>query len=84
MGLAVVHGIITDYTMPHMTGTDLAGELQRLCPGLPVILCTGYAEAISQAELKAFGIRELIIKPLSTTTFAQSIRRVLDGERGCS
>jgi len=74
--------VITDYTMPHMTGTNLARELLTLRPGLAVILCTGRPDGINEAEARAAGIRELIMKPLSRTALAQSVRRVIDGEKG--
>lgn len=74
--------VITDYTMPHMTGTNLARELLTLRPDLPVILCTGRPDGINEAEARAAGIRELIMKPLTRTALAQSVRRVLDEEEG--
>jgi CheY-like chemotaxis protein len=69
--------VITDQTMPHMTGLELAGELKNLRPELPVILVTGFSEAVSQASAEQVGIREYIIKPLSISELTNAVRRVL-------
>ena len=71
--------VITDQTMPNMTGADLAGALLRLRPDLPIILCTGFSEVISPEQAKAIGIREFVLKPMVTRDIARTIRRVLDG-----
>ena len=52
--------IITDFTMPHMTGYALAAEMMRIRPGIPVILCTGYNEAASREKARRAGIAEAI------------------------
>jgi two-component system, cell cycle sensor histidine kinase and response regulator CckA len=70
--------VITDMTMPSMTGIELAQEIMRIRPGMPVILCTGFSEAITSEEAKALGLREFIMKPMNVHQFAQVIRRVLD------
>jgi two-component system, cell cycle sensor histidine kinase and response regulator CckA len=70
--------VITDYTMPHLTGIDLARELLRVRADIPIILCTGHSDDISPEIIKAAGIRELLIKPQSRDEIAQAIRRVLD------
>ena len=72
--------IITDYTMPHLTGIDLAGELLRVRADIPVIMCTGYSEAVSAETAKEVGIRELLMKPLTKQEMAEAVRRVLDGK----
>ncbi len=69
--------VITDQTMPHMTGEELAREMLRLRPELPIILCTGYSESISPEKVRAMGIREFILKPIATRPMAEAIRRVL-------
>ncbi len=76
--------IITDQAMPHMNGTELARELTRIRPDIPVILCTGYDSIYSsdsgdKGETAAF-IRELALKPLVREEIATLIRRVLDNE----
>jgi len=73
--------VITDHSMPYMNGTELARELTRIRPGIPVILCTGYDMTASDAETDgkaAAFINELAIKPLQRDEMAVLIRRVLD------
>lgn len=74
--------IITDQAMPHMNGTELARELTRIRPDIPVILCTGY-DTISSGTTNDIGetaefINELALKPLIRGEIATMIRRVLD------
>jgi CheY-like chemotaxis protein len=74
--------IITDQTMPHMIGTELARELTRIRPDIPVILCTGNDTALNSdsddiGETAEF-ITELALKPLIRGEIAALIRRVLD------
>jgi DNA-binding NtrC family response regulator len=64
--------------MPNMTGDKLAQEVMRLRPGLPVILCTGFSERISEMKAKALGIQEFVMKPFDLNDLAQTIRRALD------
>ena len=73
--------IITDHTMPRMTGAELARELMGVRPDVPVILCTGYSEAVSRETAKGIGIREIVMKPISRSDLADTIRRVLDGRK---
>ena len=70
--------VITDQTMPNMTGADLAQELMQIRPDIPVILCTGYSYMISKEEAKAIGIREYVMKPIVSRDMAEVIRKVLD------
>ena len=70
--------VITDLTMPDMSGLEFAQELQKICPGLPIILTTGFEKNITGDIRKDFGIREIIQKPLSRQKIASAIRRVLD------
>lgn len=74
--------VITDMTMPKMTGDKLALELLRLKPGLPIILCTGFSERINEEAAKAIGIREYVMKPIVLTEFSGTIRKVL-GQKVC-
>jgi PAS domain S-box-containing protein len=69
--------VITDQTMPHMTGQELAQELLRIRPDLPIILCTGFSEVIHEAEARGLGIREFMMKPFSIKQMTESIRRAL-------
>jgi CheY-like chemotaxis protein len=70
--------IITDMTMPQMTGDQLATEIMALRPRMPVILCTGYNERISEEKAKALGIKAFVMKPLVMREIARTIRKVLD------
>ncbi len=69
--------VITDMTMPEMTGIDLTRKLLILRPDLPVILCTGFSETINETSAKSFGICEYIRKPVSKLTLAKAIRSAL-------
>jgi PAS domain S-box-containing protein len=70
--------VITDYTMPKMTGAELAMELIRIRPGTPIILCTGYTERLSRERAKEIGINEFLMKPMNRRELAWAVRRVLD------
>jgi len=70
--------LITDMTMPDITGAELAKKAMALRPDLPVILCTGFSELINEAAAKNQGIRKLAMKPITTLEFATIIRSVLD------
>jgi CheY-like chemotaxis protein len=71
--------VVTDQTMPGMTGIELARELLHIRPGLPVILTTGYAGTLTVERIRALGIRELMMKPHSVRTTAETVRRSLAG-----
>jgi PAS domain S-box-containing protein len=73
--------VITDYTMPNLTGMDLAVELLKVRATVPIILCTGQSDTISPEKTKEIGIREFIMKPLANRELAQAVRRVLDEKR---
>lgn len=70
--------VITDMTMPGMTGDRLALELISIRHDIPVILCTGYHEHLSEIKANAQGINEFIMKPFDMRTLAETIRKVLD------
>ncbi len=70
--------ILTDLTMPGMTGIELARELTGVRPGIPIILCTGFAEAIDAEQARQCGFSGLIMKPLGMRELADTIREVLD------
>ncbi|MBN1255623.1 MAG: PAS domain S-box protein [Deltaproteobacteria bacterium] len=72
--------VITDQTMPHMTGADLARELLRIRPDIPIILCTGFSEVITADEAKALGVREFVMKPFTPHEITEIIRRTLDSQ----
>jgi len=70
--------IITDLTMPNMTGDKLAGELIKIRSDIPVILCTGFSENMSKKKAKALGIKAFLMKPIVMSDLAKSIREVLE------
>ena len=70
--------IITDYTMPMLTGADLAREVMGVRPDIPVILCTGFSEQINEEKSRALGIRAFVMKPIVMDDMAETIRKVLD------
>ncbi|MBI5556529.1 MAG: transporter substrate-binding domain-containing protein [Deltaproteobacteria bacterium] len=74
--------LITDMTMPKMTGDELAGRILALRPDMPIILCTGFSERIDEKKAKLLGISEFIMKPIARTTLAVVIRKVLDEKKG--
>jgi PAS domain S-box-containing protein len=69
--------VITDLTMPGMTGIQLAPELLRIRTDLPVILTTGYAANLTLDDVHALGIRELVLKPLSRQSLGEAVHRAL-------
>lgn len=74
--------VITDMTMPHMTGEKLAKEIMKIRPEIPIILCTGYSERITEDRAKKMGIAEFAMKPLLVHDLAEAIRRALDNQKG--
>ena len=70
--------VLSDITMPQMSGDSLAQEIMRIRPGTPVILCTGYSNQISHEQAKAKGIHGVLSKPIVKHELAASIRNVLD------
>lgn len=70
--------VITDQTMPEMTGAELAKSLLQIKPGLPIILCTGYSSIISKEDTKKIGISTFVTKPVTTTELATMVRQALD------
>lgn len=75
--------VVTDQTMPHMTGIELAKSLFRTRPELPIILCTGYGDIVSSETARSTGIRELLMKPYVLRDLASTIRRILDESGDC-
>jgi len=70
--------VITDMTMPKMTGKRLAKEILDIRPDMPIILCTGYHEKISEEKAGELGIKAFVMKPFVTHNFALTVRKVLD------
>lgn len=70
--------LVTDQTMPDMSGEGLARKCRSLRPDLPIILCTGSGQNLSEQEARACGVNEYLVKPLTPHDLAHAIRRVLD------
>ena len=70
--------VITDLTMPKMTGEQLAAELVQIRQDIPIIVCTGYSSTLSERREAEHGIRAVVTKPLITHEIAKTIRDVLD------
>ncbi len=73
--------IITDNVMPNMSGVELVKKIKRLRPDIPIILCTGFSEGISQDKFKAIGIADFLMKPIIRETIARTIRQILDKDK---
>jgi len=71
--------LITDQTMPTLSGIDLTRQARAVQPGLPVVLYTGYSTAVDGPEARQAGIKAFLMKPLSMTRLATVVREVLDG-----
>jgi nitrogen-specific signal transduction histidine kinase/ActR/RegA family two-component response regulator len=69
--------VITDQTMPQLTGYELAQQLMQVQPHIPIILCTGYSDLVTAESAIAGGIQAFVIKPLNRLAIAETIRKVL-------
>jgi CheY-like chemotaxis protein/anti-sigma regulatory factor (Ser/Thr protein kinase) len=72
--------VVTDMAMPKMAGTRLALELIKIRPNIPVLLCTGFSEGITDDMIESLGIKGLLNKPILKKDLARKIREVLDGK----
>ncbi len=72
------HAVVTDMTMPEMTGEALAGELKKIRQDIPVILCTGHHQFGSDTAYQKKGIDYLCSKPMSKETLGQTVRKAID------
>ncbi|MBU0944625.1 MAG: PAS domain S-box protein [Proteobacteria bacterium] len=70
--------IITDMSMPHLTGDRLAKKVLQIRPNLPVILCTGYSEKMNKEKALALGIRKYFQKPLIMSELVQCVQQILE------
>ncbi len=73
--------VITDLSMPGMSGVDFASELFKIRPDLPIILASGFAGAWTNESVKSIGVREVMIKPISPTELRKAVHRVLHGSQ---
>ncbi len=70
--------VITDQTMPNLTGMGLAMELRKVRPGIPIILCTGHSDKVSSEHMQERGIQGFLMKPVDKREMAEAVRRILD------
>jgi CheY-like chemotaxis protein len=72
--------VISDMTMPNMTGDILSTKLRQIRGDIPIIICTGYSEKINEQRADELGIQGLIMKPFTIRRLARKVREVLDGK----
>ncbi len=70
--------VITDLTMPNMTGETLAQRMLQIRPGIPIILCTGFSRELTREKALGLGIKEFMLKPIDYGELAIAIRTILD------
>jgi PAS domain S-box-containing protein len=70
--------LITDMTMPHLTGLELTTKALAIRPDLPIILCTGFSELVNKEQARTIGIRAYLMKPVSVYELAIAVRKALD------
>ncbi|MBN1102412.1 MAG: PAS domain S-box protein [Deltaproteobacteria bacterium] len=73
--------VITDMTMPYMTGSELSRRILEIRSDIPIILCTGYSEVMTKEKARELGVREFLLKPIVMKQIAGTIRRAL-GKHG--
>ncbi|HKL81389.1 MAG TPA: response regulator, partial [Desulfobacter sp.] len=70
--------VISDMSMPNMTGDQLANEIRQIRPEIPIIICTGFSERINKENAEALGANGLLMKPIVKSEMAKMIRKMLD------
>jgi len=70
--------VITDMTMPNLTGSELALKIAEIRPDIPVILCTGFSHKITEEKAGEMGIKAFLLKPILKKAMAETVRNVLD------
>ncbi|MBA3006847.1 MAG: response regulator [Proteobacteria bacterium] len=71
--------VITDLTMPGLTGVELAQRMLAIRSDIPIVLCTGFSQLIDEGSAKAIGIKELCLKPFTMSSLGLLVRKLLDG-----
>jgi CheY-like chemotaxis protein len=72
--------VITDMNMPNLTGKQLAVEMLKIRPDLPIILCSGFSEPISEQSAEELGIKGYLVKPIGIKELAKTVRTILDAK----
>jgi YesN/AraC family two-component response regulator len=73
--------VITDMTMPGITGEKLAKEIMTIKPGMSVLLCTGFSDGMDEKKAKGIGIKSFIMKPIAKNELIKAVRDVLDRDQ---
>ena len=73
--------IITDMTMPKMTGDELSARILKIRKDMPIVICTGFCDTFTEDMAQKMGIRKYILKPVSGRELSVIIRELLDGEK---
>ena len=70
--------VMTDLTMPQMTGDQLAEKLIAIQNGIPILLCTGFIDRSTEDKIRKKGIQGVLMKPIARLQLAKMVRHVLD------
>ena len=70
--------IITDLSMPNMTGIEMARQLIEIRPDIPIIVCTGFSESMTTAKSQPLGVKAILTKPVLRVDLARAVRSLLD------
>lgn len=70
--------VLTDMTMPDLTGIQLSNRLREIRPEIPIVLCTGYSHQLINRRPEELGLKAIVMKPIQTGELARTIRMVLD------
>ncbi len=73
--------VITDMTMPKLTGDKLAVEMLKMQPDIPILICTGFSETLTEEKIEAIGIKGILMKPIVIKKLAEKLRHILDGKK---
>jgi signal transduction histidine kinase len=73
--------VVTDMTMPDLTGIQLARKIREIDPGIPIIMCTGFHKDINMSIIKSFGVDHLVFKPLKIAELSGVIRQAVDSAK---
>ena len=76
--------VVTDYTMPVLTGVDLAKAIIQIRPGIPIILASGYNDMFNKADIRKLGIHTFLKKPFNGNSLARTLRDTLDSAHSAS
>jgi len=73
--------VISDMTMPNMTGDLLAKQLMAIRPDISIIICTGFSEKLDALKAETTGISGILMKPVAKADMAEMVRQVLDKKK---